>query len=344
VSPHHSTPALSFAEASFDHGDLILAAVAWGEWQALELSLAADLARVAGAERRGERPDLDDAVVAFRRARRLSSGEDYRRWLKERSLTTADVDAHLLRVALRESGEASVAPALSGDVIAAEAILSGALRAWAERLAACAAAARALAADGTAGSAALPAPQPDDRAIADLIRAAAGCRASGLSEEDVRVRAPRIAALHAAEPAFRDRVLTRERIERCLAEHRLDWQRVSWLEVAVASEGAAREAALLVREQGLGLDEVARLAHATVQAREAYCAEVPGLAAALVAAVPGELVGPLRTDDHWRLLSLRARAAPGIDDDALRARASQELITDALQRHLAGQVKWHAEL
>jgi len=54
-----STPTVSFGEESFDHGEVILAAVAWGEWQALALSLAADLVRVAAAERRGERPDVD---------------------------------------------------------------------------------------------------------------------------------------------------------------------------------------------------------------------------------------------------------------------------------------------
>jgi hypothetical protein len=152
-----------------------------------------------------------------------------------------------------------------------------------------------------------------------------------------------MAALQSAAGAFFDRVVTREQIERCLSEHRLDWQRFVWEEVTFAAEGAAREAALLVREDGMALGEVAGLAHATANIREAYSDDVSELSGLLAAAAPGELVGPLAGDGGWRLVRMRERTLPAVDDAVLHERASSELVDQALARHLAGRVTWHGK-
>ena len=338
------TPALDFDELRLDWGDVVLAALGWGEWQELEVSLADGLARAAAAGGRGELPGaraMHPAVVAFRRARGLLAGDEYLRWLTDRALTPDDVLAHLARAALVV--EAGADPGARADprelaaTIRAEATLGGDLHRWAERLARSAAAARGLAvADGEEPIA------PGDRLRA-LIDAAAADPASGLSEDDARKRAPRVARLLAAERAFADTVVTRERIAGCLAEHRLDWQRVVWEEVTFAGEGAAREAALWVREEGMALADVADLAHAAAETRVAYCADVPELSGLLVAAAPGDLAGPLAAEEGWRLLRLRERTAPGLEDPALAERARDILVRDAIDRHLAGRVRWHDE-
>ncbi|HEX4108239.1 MAG TPA: hypothetical protein VHX88_08910 [Solirubrobacteraceae bacterium] len=286
MSSLHSIPAFSFDGESFDYGDVIRAATAWGEWASLERALA---------EPPGEAEvDLRSAIIAFRRARGLLSADDYRRWLETRSLSTDDVDAHLLGRP-RE--------------IETEAVLSGALHGWAERLIRCLASARSLGREPAAGAG------PE-----------------------------RIDAVLAAEGALRERVATPERIERCLGTHRLDWQRLRWRQLDFPSEGAAREAALLVREEGLALEDVAGIAHGELQAREAYCEEVPALAGILMSAAPGDLLGPLAGEETWRVIVLVDRRAPSLEDEWLRARAEEELIADALERHLAGRVIWHVEL
>lgn len=276
-----STPAFSYDGTLILYGDVIAAAMRWSEWTELEQSLG---------EPRTPPAELRDAVIAFRRCRGLLSAEDYRRWLEERSLTVADVDAHLLG-----------AP----RTIETEAILSGALHAWAERLSRCAAAAHAL---------------------------GRGATGAGLDE------------LLAAETDFRQRVVTEERIAERLSDHRLEWQRAAWQALEMPSEGAAREAVLLVREQGLAFSDVAALAHVTLREHTAYCDEVPDLAGALMSAAPRELIGPLHDGERWLLLQLSERAAPSADDEHLRGRACQELLDDALERHLAGRVRWHVEL
>jgi hypothetical protein len=343
-------PAFELEEQRFDCGDLILAATGWGEWQVLERTLADELARVAAAARRNERPTDDDlrtAVIGFRRARQLMAGEDYRRWLERRSLSAADVTAHLCRAAAGRHVDVDVGEPARADrpsraelttVIGTEAILSGRLRAWGIRLARCAGAARALQADD------VPNPPASDAEVDALVDAAVACGVVPASGPQARGRATRIAGLLAAERRFREHAVTAERVERCLAEHRLDWQRLWWQEVTFVSEGAAREGALWVRDQGTALDEVAELGGVPVATREAYGCDVPQLSGVLSAATPGELVGPLRADRGWRLLLLSRRSAPAATDGVVVERAADEIVTEALERHLAGRLSWRGEL
>ncbi|HWF24968.1 MAG TPA: hypothetical protein VG275_05960 [Solirubrobacteraceae bacterium] len=293
--------------------------------------------------------------MAFRRARGLLAGEEYLRWLGDRELTPADVDAYLARAAVMAQGDGHLAhagdelaradpgelaradPAELAATIRAEATLGGHLHRWAERLAHSAAAARGLTAAGG------DPPVAAEERIRAFITAAVAHPATGLTADDARERAPRVASLQAADEAFAEAVVTRERIVGCVAEHRLDWQRLVWEEVTFAGEGAAREAALWVREEGMALAEVADLAHAAAEVREAYCADVPELSSLLVAAAPGDLAGPLAAEKGWRLLRLRERTAPALEDPALAERARGIVVRDAIDRHLAGRVRWHDE-
>jgi hypothetical protein len=340
-------PAFDFEADRFDRGDVVLAAIGWGEWQLLEESLAQGLACEADADRRGEQFDPDAlraAVVAFRRSRRLLAGDEYLQWLAERSLTTEEVMAHLKREALCRRGHDRLDELLGSypptserlaQTIDAEAILSGRLRSWSERLARCAASRRGLP------------PNPAQRPVSDqdhaqrLIDAAASCKASGLAPEEVSDRAPRVAGLIAAGKAFRSLVATHELIERRLHEHRLDWQRLVWDEATFRSEGAAREAALMVRVDELALESVAELANAAIRVREAYYSEAPELSNLLLTSARGEVLGPFEADGGWQLARLRERVAVSAEDPGMRERVTDELFDDALARHLIGRVSWH---
>jgi hypothetical protein len=57
----------------------------------------------------------------------------------------------------------------------------------------------------------------------------------------------------------------------------------------------------------------------------------------------GVVLGPLAVAGGWRLLSLRERTPPAIEDPVLRERAGAELLEDALERHLAGRMSWYGE-
>lgn len=341
------TPAFRFEDNEFAWADVVLAAVAWGEWQQLERSLAEGLACAAESDELGERVDGEAThadVVSFRRARRLLAGDEYLGWLAERSLSTVDLRSHLERNALHRHAGASLEQVLAAHApgpdqlaatIRAEAILSGRLQAWAERLVRCAAAGRGLAAAGETS------PAPAEGSVTAVLEALAASPASGLRPD--RGRATQILAMLAAYEAFCDRAVTQERLERCLSEHSLGWQRFVWDEVTFAREGAAREAALLVREERTPIRAIAALGHTTLDTREAYFEQASELAGLLAASAPGDVIGPLACDGGWRLVWLRERTPAAIEDIALRERARTELVEDALARHLAGRVHWYGQ-
>ncbi len=334
-------PAFAFGELEFDWDDVVLAAIGWGEWQQLERSLAWRLALVAdGAADQVDPKAVRAAAVAFRRARGLLAGAEFVRWLEQRSLSTADLQAHLIRTLLPAPAQAaSDSDPLDlnelADTIDAEAILSGRLQRCADRLVRCAAAAHGLASLGEQASG-----TPFELVLIEQVTT---CRVPNLDQVWTREHAPRIARLFAAERRFAELILTSERLERRLAEHHSDWQRVHWEEVAFGDEGAAREAALLVRDNGLTLTEVAKLARATSAVHEAYAGEAGELAGMLSASTPNELLGPLANGQSWRLIQVRERTPPSLEDPRLRDRVGAELVEDALARYLSGRVVWHGK-
>jgi hypothetical protein len=337
-------------------GEVLLAAVGWGEWADLVRQVERGLAcegRLDGAlVAEGE---LRPGLVAWRRERRLLSAEEYSAWLADRGVTVEAMSAYLRRGLARErAGEGSArvggtdltrADALDPAAVAAavfpEAILSGRLKSWAERLVAQSAAARALHALG------VQAREPPVADRQELVAAALGAGASGLSDVPVRRLhewAARVLALDAAAAELAEHVADEARIERCLSAHGLDWQRLVWEEATFAREDAAREAALWVREEGMALDAIADQAGVPCTVCEAYGSDAGELATLLIGTSEGQLLGPLSTASGWRLVRLRERVQPSAVDRALLARARDELIDDTLAPHLAGRVQWHAQL
>jgi len=346
--------AFTFDERPVAIGQVVLAAVSWGAWARLLRRLEFGMLAIARLEQEGETladEDLRPRLIAWRRARRLLAAEEYNAWLAARELTLEDMSAYLRRTTAAErlGGESSGLeadarpPDLEGAADAAfpEAIVSGELRSWAERLARQAAAAPALAARGLGAAET----RKDD--VEALLSEARADPRSGLRE----MPAERLAAWAADELALEcawvrlaREAADEQLIERCVRSHHLDWQRLAWDEATFPREDVALEAAMWVRDEGVALNAIAERADAPASAGEAYGWDVGELMALLVGTRPGELVGPVSNDQGWRLLHLRERVLPTSTDPQIRARAIEELLEDALAPHLAGRVEWHAAL
>jgi len=341
--------AFTYDERPVAIGAVVLAAVAWGEWTRLRGAL--ELGRLAAGrlEQRGEAPDgeeLHRRLIAWRRERRLLAAEDYNAWLTARGLTLEDMTAHLRRAAASERPGAVKLDAGARDddaaaaELAAEAVLSGQLRSWGDRLGRQAAAARALEARGVEVTDA-----PDEEgaeALASEARADRSTGLHGLPPERVAAWAVEVLALDRAWKHLAAEVADEELIQRCVRSHHLDWQRLAWEEATFAREDVAHEAALWVREEGTALSAIAERAGTAARAGEAYGYDAGELTALLLGTAPGELVGPLATEAGWRLLHLHERVMPTPEDPQLRARALEELLEDALAPHLAGRMEWNA--
>jgi hypothetical protein len=161
---------------------------------------------------------------------------------------------------------------------------------------------------------------------------------------ELLLRAQDTIALEDAHTGFAAQVAGDAAIARWLRVKRLQLLRYAWDDVIFASEAAAREAALLVREDGMALADVARAAGAESVCCAGYASELnPSLAPRLVGAVPGELVGPFPDGGTWRLLGVDERVPPSSADPELRDRAVRAIVADRLERHIVGRVVWHVD-
>lgn len=331
-------PALAYEEREFTTAHLVLAGLMDGSWQALEARSADGIAALSAlAEAGGEvgRDDERAAIAAFRRERGLIAGDDFRAWREARDLEPADVSGYVRRGLALELAEPAARP--EADQLAAvmrvQAICSGTLAALAATLASWNAARRGLG---------------DDDAEADsapLLAAARACTAAGLEslgDYELESHARAVAELKAAYDAFTTQVAAADKVDGTIAAHGMAWQHFQWNEADFASESAAREAVLLVREDGMGFAEVAQLAGGTAYTHTAYfdqlSKEVGGV---LMATQPGSLAGPLPVNGNgaWRVVQVAGRSSADPADPVLRERARQELVSDALERHLVGRVR-----
>jgi hypothetical protein len=275
-----------------------------------------------------------EAETRFRRERRLTSADELRAWLDARHLTVADWRAYIRRlVAGGTPGPASATPGQVVESIWAEGICDGTFDACRDRLAA-GAAARA---DTQPGELIPPpdwferTPSPDEAARL------------GIDPAEVARRIARIWAGEVALERFRDEIRGSDGPSRWLAANNLDWLAVDYEMLGTGSEDAAREAALLVRQDGLTLAAVGDLAGVPATRDRHYLGDLPAeLRPQIVSAAPGELIGPLAlADGPYALLEVHGKTEPTLDDPEMRSRAEAEAIGAATARLIDERIVWH---
>lgn len=317
-------------------------ALAQGDWQAMEDRLARGLALEREHGRGNEPARIAVEVTRFRYAYRLIAAKELLDWLAERALELADLQRHCLRRLLVDehgaAGARVAAPELNARDVHAELVCSRTLAAALKRmgdLAAMAATCRDVR-------------HPPDEALEALIAQACAHPRSGLgalTEDDLERRAARVLSLLQAETEFVAMTATPDSVGRWLSQHRVDWLRVECSELVLAGEGAAREALLCMRIDGMSLTQVAEQLASPVQSRAYYVGELDDRSGPLLAsAAIGAPVGPLQADDGWRVVVVDARVPPSSDDRELVGRATAALVHTARERVRAGRVRELASL
>src|SRR5262245_8473135 len=173
---------------------------------------------------------------------------------------------------------------------------------------------------------------------------------SGALEGWARALAERLAVapdapdgeLEARFDAFRAAAVTDEAVAHEVDGRRLDWLRVEGEVVAVGDEDVAREVALCARDDGEPLEGLAARAGGELVPLDAYLDDAePALAAALLGAREGEVLGPLADGGRWLVAHARRKTAPSLDDPDVRARAAARVLARALAREVERRVTWH---
>lgn len=211
-----------------------------------------------------------------------------------------------------------------------EAICSGALRQYTTTLAGAAAASAAMGEEAPHGDLAADTPLP-----ATL----------GIEPTRARERLPLLRRLEAAYSRFRERALTEHALEERLAARAIDWLRIEGRVLSFEHEGMAREAALLVRDDGMDPDDVGTQAGRPVQGLCLYLEDAePFLKDRLMSAGEGELVGPLQSDGRHVLVMVERKVRASLDDPGVRERAAREVMRKAVDNEMIGRVRWHERL
>jgi hypothetical protein len=329
-----SHPALTVDSRELTVGDVAVAALYLGEWGAVRAR--AESAIASSEHSGGDATSRDDgdvaaAAEAFRRTRRLLAAEDMEAWLARRGLSAG----HWMRwVRMDVVRRRRVTPPGAGRVpeaidLYAEAICSGAL---------------ARAARWLAETLVAPEPQSGPREGAHTpdpgeLEPLGVDRAAALAMlDELRRRAAAVAELA-------QRVADAGAIAARVSAQQAEWLAIDYRMLALAQETAAREAVLCVRDDGMALEEVAQLAGVDVAHERALLCDVqPVLAAQLLSASRGELIGPVEHGDATAIVVLDAKESPSADDPEIALRARRELLTRALERELAARVRWHDRL
>jgi hypothetical protein len=292
----------------FRVADVVCASRAWGQWAECEQAARAarsalDAARLDGARLDG--PEFDAEQERFRRARRLLAADELVSWLSHRDVEVGAWRDYIRGEVLRRRFDGPIA---DDAPVWVHAICSGGLDSAAQRLAAHAAAAAAL---GRLGATATP-----------------------LTESDV-------AALDLVFMEFCDRSATGDAIEREVEKRRLDWLLLEWRWQATPDPDVLREAALCIRDDGVGFEQVAAQAGLDVQHDRMTLEGVRAdLHPHLLGARVGDLVGPLAVGSDYWLIEVLDKRIPSIDDPEVWAAAREAVVNRAVEAEVVDRVRW----
>jgi len=308
--------------------DVILAAKLRGDWATLEKELYEGLAcvkRMDEAEGEFDAGELESAANDFRYERDLVTAEEAEAWLKQWDLSAEAWIDYIRRCVLRRKWADELAEVVArfpvtqreiNDCLRAEAVCSGYLARFAQALAAWASAFENAREEG-------------------WTHEAAPCAK----------RIKRIDQLEVGYRSFRAHVVDPHGLKYQVGWHRLDWIRFECRFAMFPHKEMAREAALCVRDDGMRLEDVAVRARIGVQNVLIYLEEIdPSVRERFLSAGKGALVGPLDWDKGFALFVVEDKILPALDDPAIRRRAEESLIQDAINREIANRVKWHVQL
>ncbi len=249
--------------------------------------------------------DVQSAAAGFRYGRGLLSAEELELWLERWGLAVGDWGGYLIRSLLLERW--------AGKLAAIEAEFGG-----------------------------------DERAVEEAVFVDGVC--SGILEREARAlaadaalagRSPNLERLAEAAAAARAVAASPAAVEREIAGRRLDWTRLDVDVLELADRDAAAEAALCVRIDLRELAEVAQECETLVERTSIYLGDADAaLAASLLAAQPGELVGPVERTGTFVLVAVRDRVPPAASNPELRRRAETLLVERAVERAVESRVEW----
>jgi hypothetical protein len=332
--------------------DVVLAARLSGDHALLEKQARDGIAcekRLQALDEELPEDDVDAAADEWRYDHDLLAADDMEEWLGEHKLDVDDWSDYIGRALLRNRWakelptvrkEQRVSQKETDAVLYTETVCSGKAAEVAERLAGQAAVYERLSREAARETSC-----SKTELRASLKALPAAVRRDGLfklSAKETLERAEHVACVGICMDRFLDRLAAPAAVAREVQANELEWTRFECRVVTFPDEQIAKEAVLLVREDGLPLERAAETARSSVEDVTYILEDVASpLRDRLVGAQPGQLIGPLSRSDDFVLVSVVRRTEPSPSDRTVRSRAREHLIRRNIQREIEGRVRWH---
>jgi hypothetical protein len=163
-----------------------------------------------------------------------------------------------------------------------------------------------------------------------------GVGAERLAECDARLD-----ALTTTWESWRSQIVTDAALKSVVDHHRLEWLVVDVVLSWWPSADAAREAIWCVKDDGRTLEAVSREAHRPVELSVLLLEDTPAsLHDLLLAAAPGDVVGPVEVGTQWVVASVRNKRPPSLTEARVRAAAERTVERAAAAALLERHVVW----
>ncbi|MFI5311267.1 MAG: hypothetical protein ACHQQ3_08555 [Gemmatimonadales bacterium] len=162
----------------------------------------------------------------------------------------------------------------------------------------------------------------------------------GIGDERLAECDARLDALAAAWESWRSAIVTDAALKSVVDHHRLEWLVVDVVLSWWPGADAAREAIWCVKEDGQALEAVSRDAHQPAEPSVLLLEDAPPpLHDVLLAAAPGDVVGPVEVGTQWVVALVKNKRPPSLTEAPVRAAAERAVernaATPLLDRHVA---------
>lgn len=309
--PPWADPVFSVASRTYTWADVVAFSRGRSKWEELMREVAEGLA----CQRAGLRPSagaVERAAKEFRYQRRLLTAEETEGWLQRRAIDTREWFDHMQRTVLRAEHESRL-PTLIGTATAWED--PDDKRVWVT---------------GRCG------PLLDALAIELAERVAAHERLVVRRPLDVRDLDDDVL------DRLRIEVVTVHGLDAIVTQRRLDWLRVEIEIGQFRDKGAAQEAVMSVRDEGLGLAEVCLLAGVEIDRRTTRLEQLEApLHPAVLGAHEGAIVGPVEVAGHFLVAEVRSKTVPDTEDPEIVDLAAEAILRTVIRGEVEQRVTWH---
>jgi hypothetical protein len=291
--------------------EVVESARVWGEWAALEQRVVGLLARENELAAAGALPDAAKVQAVadnFRDRHNLLTADELEEWLGRHDVGLEEWKAEMRRSLLEPANDAVV---VSLDVVEracwVHAVCSGKLAAYA-------------------------------RTMAEAV-------AVHLRDQPLTLTPDELAELPEQRERFCAAQLRTPALAAEISDNKVGWTRMDLVRLIHPDEMVVREAALCVRLDGRELADVAADAKAELQETSVLLDDAePLLRTRLLAANPGNLVGPVAIGGGYQLVLVVRQVAPSLDEPMVRVRAEETVIRRALAAEVNRHVNWHERL